>query len=196
MSARLLRFALVLGLTVPAAGCALTHATPPAVSVEAAISSVTLGEDCDAARRAEPTGLIAGDCAEDSDGCGGWCQQTAVQLHLVAAASETPDTVPVEVMSVRLSLRGGAVVAVLSPHELSIWDDTTGTYVPWDGTITAGEDLEISVPTTAPDWTAIGGGEPWSTYGMQFEVDLTLRVDGTDRELEYAPAMREPEIVT
>jgi hypothetical protein len=31
---------------------------------------------------------------------------------------------------------------------------------------------------------------------MQFQVDLTLRVDGADRALEYAPAMREPEIVT
>lgn len=194
MSARLTRFALVLGLTIPAAGCAITHETPSPVRVEAAISSVTLGEECGDARRAEP-GLWAGDCAESDSDCG-WCQETAVQLHLVAAAAESPETVPVEVMSVRLSLADGTLVDELSPYELSIWDEATGTYVPWDGTIASGEDLEISVPTSAPDWNAIGGGEPWSTYGMQFEVDLTLRVDGTDRNLDYSPAMREPAIVT
>ena len=195
MSSRLLRLALALGLSVPAlAGCAVTHSTPPALAVEAEISSVTLGEDCTAEAG---VGRFAGDCAAESDSCG-FCQQTAVQLHLLAVDEDvsTPETVPVEVMGVRLLAADGTLVADLSPHELLVWNDADGTYVAWDGTITSGEDLELSVPTSAPDWTSIGGGEPWSTYGMQFQIDLTLRVDGTDRALEYAPAMREPEIVT
>lgn len=196
MSSRLLRLALALGLAVPAlSGCAMTHSTPPALSVEAEIASVTLGDDC--AARAAP-GLWAGDCAEsDTDGCG-FCQQTAVQLHLLAVDADpaSAETVPVEVMSVRLLGEDGALVAELSPHELLVWSDADGAYVAWDGTISSGEDLEISVPTSAPDWTSIGGGEPWSTYGMRFDVDLTLRVDGADRSLDYSPAMREPEIVT
>lgn len=204
MSSRLVRVAALLTLalgTLASGGCALTHTTPgpEVLAVEAEIASVTLGDDCTGAARGG-AGLWAGDCAAEpgaEDGCG-FCQQTAVQLHLLAVDPDPSsiESVPVEVVSVRLLDAAGVLVAELSPHELTIWNAETGTYEAWDGTIASGEDLSISVPTTAPDWTAIGGGEPWSTYGMQFGVDLTLRVDGVDRPLDFAPAMREPEIVT
>ena len=51
--------------------------------------------------------------------------------------------------------------------------------------------------TSAPNWSAIAGsGGAWETYGMQFRIEMVVRIDGVERTLEFAPASREAEIVT
>lgn len=175
--------------------CAATHSTGPSLEVEASIASVTLADDCAAsgapAERRDP-GLWAGDCAEDSDGCGSWCTQTAVQLSIDAGEGDT--AVPFEVLSVRVRSMDGELLDELDPRSARVFfDDGFG---PWDERIEPGTTLDVRYDTSAPDWGTIGGGNAWSTYGMQFRIEMRVRVDGVERTLEFAPASRDAEIVT
>ncbi|MDQ3033945.1 MAG: hypothetical protein M3Y87_16130 [Myxococcota bacterium] len=182
----------VFALAVPAAvaGCAASHSTV-ALEVEASIASVTLAEDCagDAERR-DP-GLIAGDCAEGFADCG-WCTQTGVQLSIDAADGDT--SVPFEVLAVRVRSMDGALLDELDPRGAQLFQDDG--YVSWDERIAPGQTLRVRYDTGAPDWTAIGGGNSWETYGMEFQIEMVVRIDGVERTLTFAPASREAEIVT
>lgn len=182
-------------LAAPAVhGCAASHSTA-ALEVEASIASVTLAEDCAEGApvsRRDP-GLWAGDCAEDdADGCGGWCTQTGVQLAIDAADGDT--SVPFEVLAVRVRSMDGALLDELDPRAAQIFTDDG--YGAWDESIAPNAQLRVRYDTSAPDWTAIGGGSPWETYGMQFRIEMVVRIDGVERTLEFAPASRQSEIVT
>lgn len=188
---RFARLSLTLGLLGAYAGlggCISSH-PEPSLEVAATISSATLADDCSDER----LGLIAGDCAEDAeDGCG-FCRQSTVYLQL--EASEGDGAVPVEVLEIRLiDLESGGVVDTLSAADPEIFGDDV--YTTWDATIEAGETLDVRYPTSAPDWATIGGGDAWSTHGMEFRIEMRVRIDGIERTLEFAPAMREAEIVT
>ncbi len=160
----------------------------PELLVSAEISSVTLGEDCATTGIAEP-----GDC--DGDGCGSWCAQTAVRLHLEADA--VGETVPFEVLSVRLfDLTDGREVDALTTRTPQYFRDDR--MMPWGETVAPGDVLDVTYPTDAPDWSSIGsesGGEH-RTYGMRFRVLMRIRVSGVERTIEFEPAMREALIVT
>lgn len=190
--ARFARLSLTLGLLgaySALGGCIASHAEP-SLEVAATISSATLADDC-AERAAEP-GLIAGDCAEGFAECG-FCRQTTVYLQL--EAGEGDGAVPFEVLEIRLiDLESGSVVDTLSASSPEIYGDDV--YQPWDATIEAGQILDVRYPTSAPDWASIGGGDAWSTHGMEFRIEMRVRVDGVERTLQFAPATREAEIVT
>ncbi|MBX3270392.1 MAG: hypothetical protein KF729_09040 [Sandaracinaceae bacterium] len=191
MSSRPRALGLVLAAPMVLCACLAAHEPEPGgLDVEASIASVTLADDCGAAERRGAPGLWEGDCGED--GCPSFCQQTAVRLTLAAAAEG--ETVPFEVVSIRLRAMDGALVGELSPHDAQLFAD--GTYVGWDEQIAPGQTLHVTYDTSAPDWARIGGGNPWTTHGMQFRVEMVVRVDGLERTLEFAPAMRESEIVT
>jgi hypothetical protein len=191
--ARFARLSLTLGLLGAYAGlggCISSH-PEPSLEVAASISSATLADDCAGERLAGP-GLVASDCAEDSTDCG-FCRQTTVYLQL--EAGEGDGAVPVEVLEIRLiDLESGSVVDTLSASDPEIYGDDV--YTSWDATIEAGQILDVRYPTSAPDWNTIGGGEPWSTHGMEFRIEMRVRIDGVERTLEFAPATREAEIVT
>lgn len=170
------------------AACSAHHTDPgTALAVEASIASVTLGEDCTPAPGLRDP---AGDC--DSPGCGFACQGTTVQVAIDAEAGDL--SVPFEVLSVRLLDMDGNEVDSLSARTGQVFDGEM--YVDWDSTISPLDDLSIRFPTSSPDWTRIGGGDPWETYGMRFQVEMTVRIDGIERTLLFQPAMREAEIVT
>lgn len=176
-------------LATPAVhGCVASHSAA-SLDVEASIASVTLAEDC---VESEPEGArFAGDCAEDTD-CGSWCTQTGVQLALDAADGDS--SVPFEVVAVRLTTLDGTLVEALDPRGARIFGDDG--YEIWNERIEPGQQLNIRYDTSAPDWTAIGGGNAWETYGMQFRIEMVVRIDGVDRTLDFAPASRQSEIVT
>ena len=181
-------------LAAPAAmhGCVASH-TNAALDVEAEIASVTLADDCDDSGARREPGLWAGDCAEgDTDGCGGWCTQTGVQLSLDAGEGDT--SVPFEVIAVRLRSMDGVLQGELDPRAARVFADDG--YTAWDERIAPGQTLQVRYDTSAPDWTAIGGGSSWETYGMQFRIEMVVRIDGIERTLEFAPASRQSEIVT
>lgn len=191
---RLLSCALVLGAPLTLHACLESH-VEPSIDVEASISSVTLAEDCggsDDSREAEPApGRWAGDCAE-GESCGGWCQQTGVQLAIDAGPGDT--TVPFEVLSVELHSMDGAMLEALSPRQARVFVEDG--YTSWDEQVAPGASLRVTYDTSSPDWTAIGGGDSWATYGMSFRVVMRVRIDGVERTLEFEPASREAEIVT
>lgn len=182
--------ALFLAGLVPSA-CLSSHEAPGStLEVEASIASVTLGDDCGGERMGEP-GLWAGDCAEDGE-CPSFCEQTGVRLTLEAGAEGDP--VLFEVLSIRLTTLEGGLVDELDPRDARLFVD--GAYTAWDEQIEAGESLHVTYDTSAPDWAAIGGGDPWSTYGMSFRVEVRVRIDGVERTLDFSPASREAMIVT
>ncbi len=165
-------------------GCLATHSTE-ALEVEVSLASVTLAQDC-------PTGAaepgFAGDCAEDSDGCGGWCEQSSLQLRITATADGTE--VPFEIVSVRVTDPDAALVGSLTTRNPRVF--TVDSYTAWDETIAPSDDLSVTYDTTAPDWYASGARLAWGTV---YEVEVVVRVDGVERTLR-GEAMREPEIVT
>ncbi|AKF07688.1 hypothetical protein [Sandaracinus amylolyticus] len=192
MTSRFVRSLLVaLALTAPTLqGCAASHSTE-SLEVEASIASVTLAEDCPDAQPAAPRepGLI-GDCAED--GPCGWCTQSSVQLAI--RAGEGDAAVPFEVVSIRLRTLDGELVDELEPRGAQVF--LGETFGAWDERIEPGAELDVRYDTSAPDWSAIGSGEAYRSYGVQLRIEMRVRIDGVERTLELAPVSREPEIVT
>jgi hypothetical protein len=184
MSHRVLFTALALS-ALPLTACLATHQTE-SLSVEATLSSVTLAQDC--ATQGEPGGAFAGDCAEDSDSCGGWCTQSSLQIHLVAGAEG--EEVPFEIVSVRVVDSESHLVGALSTRNARVFADDG--YASWDQTIAPSETLDVTYDTTAPDWYASGARLGW---GETYDVEVVVRIDGVERTL-HGQAMREPEIVT
>lgn len=183
--------AFVLSSSLVFSACLSSHgSTGSTLEVEASIASVTLADDCASAEREAAPGLWAGDCAEG--GCPSFCDQTGIRLTIDAAAEGDP--VPFEVLAIRLYTMDGDMVDELDPRTAQLFVD--GAYVGWDEQIEAGESLHVSYDTDAPDWVSIGNGDPWTTHGMSFRVEMLVRIDGEERTLEFSPASREAEIVT
>ena len=168
--------------------CFTGHTPEPSLEVSSSVASVTLADDCGGSGFASRE---AGDCAPDTPDCG-FCQQTGVRLSIEAAA--TGESVPFEVLEVRMYTDDGGLVQTLRPTGLSIFDGSS--YVEWDQTVRPGDSLHVNVDTGAPDWAAIGGGDVWSTYGMSFHIEVRVRIDGVEETLTFSPASREPEVVT
>ncbi len=185
MPPRTLLAALALATLPGLSACLAAHSTE-ALAVEASISSVTLAQDCPSADTDEPG--IAGDCAEGADGCGGWCQQSSLQLHLVASAEGAE--VPIEIVTVRVFDDTGTLVSPLTARNARTFGDDG--YAAWDETIAPSETLDVAYDTTAPDWSSTSSRLGW---GAVYRVEVVIRVDGVERTLS-ADAMREPEIVT
>lgn len=187
------RSALVLALAL---GCTSSHENGSSLDVEASIASVTLGEEgCGSSARRPPAGAppadgdIIGEC--ESGFCGG-CRATSIQLALEAGLGDME--VPFEVLSIQLLDMDRRVLDTLDPTEVTLYTDEG--YVSWDEVIAPEESLSIRYETTSPDWTSIGDGNAWSTYGVPFRIRMRVLVDGEERTLDFSPAMREPEIVT
>lgn len=176
-----------LALAVPALhGCMASH-SEPSLTVEAELASATLADDC----AAERIGGIA-DCAPGYADCG-FCQQTGVQVA-IDASPDGDAPVPFEVVAVRLRAMDGTLLDELDPRGARLFVD--GAYAPWDEQIAPGASLQVTYDTSSPDWATIGGGDPWSTYGMSFAIEMVVRIDGVERTLQLSPVSREPEIVT
>jgi hypothetical protein len=185
MTHRILFAALAL-TALPLTACLAAHQTE-SLSVEASLSSVTLAQDC-APPSAERGGAFAGDCAEGSESCGGWCTQSSLQIHLVA--SDEGEEVPFEIVSVRVLDSEAHLVGALSTRNARLFADDG--YTTWDETIAPSETLDVTYDTSAPDWYASGARLGW---GETYDVEVVVRIDGVERTLR-GQAMREPEIVT
>lgn len=185
---------LIIVLASPLAIHACTAHHTASSEVDAAISSVTLGDGCheeDARLGAPPPGEQDADFCF-GDGCPGFCHRTTVQ---VAITSEEVDlSATFEVVSVRLRTMDGTLVDTLDPRRALRFDGER--YVDWDQQVAPGASVQVSYETSSPDWAAIGDGDTWSTYGMSFRVEMVVLIDGVERTLSFSPASREAEIVT
>ena len=170
---------------LPLSACLATHSTE-ALEVDASIASVTLGEDCGMG-----AGLIGGAERCDSSGeCPPLCQQSSVQLRLVAGAEGTE--VPFEIVSIRvIDPESGEATSITARNPRVFVDG----YVTWDETIAPAESLSVSYDTTAPSWGSLGSSADSFGWGHVYTVEMVVRIDGVERTLR-ADAMREPEIAT
>jgi len=168
-------------------------------SVDAAIASATLGNDCG---YTSGSGIAeSGDCAEPAStdagtgargGCGGLCQQSNVQLALTNAGTSRSSFVVVEVHLLDAST--GARLDDVDARNARIW--TGSSYTAWDATLAAGATAKVTYDMTQFDWTKIGGGNSWNTYSRRYKLEIVLKVDGVDRTLVSGELSREPEVVT
>ena len=162
---------------------------PAGISVAASVSSAALAEDC-----VDPGEAGAPRFADCDGDCPSFCQQS--QMQLLFEASEGERNATIEVVEVRLvDAVTGEHYESLTPRDPQVWDETE-SYGEWSGLIAPSQTLRTSWSLSAPDWATIGGGEPWSTYGMRFRLEVVLRIDGRLRTIESAEISREPEIAT
>lgn len=215
MTTKTLRIALLLGfgLVACSAGTNVGGPTSPpepegqvtvpsGLQVQATISAATLGDACGGGGGSSPPqGGIASDCAEQklapgADGgagspttCGGsysGCQQSNLQLNFTTGAGSKKATV--EMVSVVLLDDSGQIDSLTSSLPQS-WDGSK--YATWDQTISPSSQLKASYNLTAPAWSRIG-----TSYGKNYKVRVTLRVDGANLVLESAALHREPQVAT
>ena len=172
------------------------------VTVEASILSAVVADDCQTADISDGVGKAKAKRAlgvSKSDAAEAACEQSRVQLLLRASAGDTP--AHIEVVSVRLNEDGSKrELSQLQARNPQQWSATDNRYVPWDRTLSPAQELRASFDLTAPNWTAIGGGNPWNTMGMHFTLSVTLRIDGRERAVDFQVTspflMREPNVKT
>ena len=154
------------------------------LDVKAAISSATLGENCD-------NGGGAGDCEPGANGCGFTCQESNVQLFFETGAGTS---VAVEIVSVTLhDAKSGAKVDSLAASEPQTWS-ASGKYGPWDEQLHPHSELRASYTLSAPSWQAIG--KSGNTYSRTYRLRVVVKIDGVARTLESADLYREAAIPT
>lgn len=204
MMHRLLPLSL-LALTACSGGTPLNDpdAAVSSVTITAAIASASLANDCPSVD-AGSSGLGAARCAPSDGGafdsaCGGFCQQTSLQLTFDVAALGAPaSTDPanaVSVTSVRLiDVATGAALDTLTPREPQRWQGSQ--YGAWDGTLRGYGETRASFKLSAPNWTRIGSGNTWSTYGRAYRLEVTVVAGAQTFVLRSGELMRAPEVVT
>lgn len=171
-------------------------ATPAPLTVEASISSANLAQDCPTPSSSAGVGaarcapILADGGAADSV-CGGLCRQSSMQIQVRAIGE---GIAAVSVGRVRLlDARTGAFVQDLTARSPQVWR-APGSYVAWDGNITAGETLRTSHALSAPSWSS--GSAFRDSDGRTYRIEVTLLVDGVARTIVSSELMREPEVVT
>ena len=198
-----LRTTLLASLAVVAAACGGSKPQPPTNkpvpnTVDVAIASVTLADDCGTApttippvqssRQYKPSPEFA-DMAEPARGASmakRMCEQSSVQLRV---ANGTQAASVITIKKVEVLDESGNVVGELMPRDPSKW--TGDAYQPWDGKVDAAQTLQVSYALSQPSVSA------GSTYTVRViigsaEGDKTLETRTT---LE-APASLPPGAVT
>ena len=101
-----------------------------------------------------------------------------------------------EVVTVRLyDAKTGDKLDEGSAKNARFWDGAA--YVGWTPPqIDAGKTLKVSYDLTKFDWTRIGAGNPWSTYGRRFLIEVVVRISGVERTVRSGELSREPEVAT
>lgn len=112
------------------------------------------------------------------------CEQSSIQLAIVAPAGAKPAEVAVK--SVELFLESGASVGKLEARAPSVWSEAEG-YMPWDQKIAPGQDLSVSYAVTQPDWSNVQ-----DRWNQTFKVEAVLSIGGSDRTVQQSVAVDAP----
>lgn len=199
----LLRSTLLASLAAFAVACGGSKPQQPPIkkpvpnTVDVAIASVTLAEDCgtgpttqppaQSMSRTRPSTEFA-DMAEAParSMAKRMCEQSSVQLRVANGTAAASD---ISIKKVELIDESGNVLRELTPREPSKW--TGDSYQPWDGKIDAAQTLQISYSLSEPAVSA-GGTYTVRVTIASAEGDKTLE---TKKTLE-APASLPPGAVT
>lgn len=135
--------------------------TPPAsAAVTVQMTAATLADDCGGpppAPRATQKEKAAKSTTSKGDAAKGAkakraCQQSSMQLSLVAAAGGAASQLAVK--KVELFDDKGALIGELTARSPSVWD-ASGTYQVWDQSIAPGQELSVSYALSEPPWHAV-----------------------------------------
>ncbi len=201
----LLHSTLSIALTALVISCGGGKPTPPTHTpvpntVDVAIASVTLANDCGTGPTTSPpvqssmqkpaTELGFGDAPEGARSMASMaqrmCEQSSVQLRVTNGTSTGSD---ISIKKIELLDESGTVLRELTPREPSKW--TGDAYQPWDQKVDAAQTLQISYALSEPSVSA----------GGTFTVRVTVASAGGDKTLETktkleAPASLPPGAVT
>lgn len=195
----LLRTTLATALAALAIACGGSKPTPPVHTpvpntVDVAIASVTLADDCgtgpttsppvQSARRSPSSEIGFGDAMASM--AKRMCEQSSVQLRVTNGTAAASD---ISIKKIELVDEQGNVLRELTPREPSKW--TGDAYQPWDQKVDAAQTLQISYALS----------EPAVSAGGTYTVRVTVASAGGDKTLETktkleAPASLPPGAVT
>ncbi len=105
------------------------------------------------------------------------CDQSALQLQLVAAA--TPNATVIAIRKIELLDEAGKVLGELTPRSPTQWMPS-GQYAAWDQTIASGVTIKASYALSAPMWPAYG--LTLATAAQQtFRLRVTVTANGSEQ---------------
>jgi len=181
-----------------------------AASVQVAVASVQLQDDCPSPKKAQaedepmqpksekPSMAMPdepmGDVADSERGFAPMCVQSRVQLSI---ESEVDAAVGFAIREVRLKQAdGGKVVGTMGAREPKIWDESK--YSTWDESIPANVSVKVGYALGDPGWSRVEKALGSSSWGPLFVVEIDVEIDGEVRTIVSPKVPRdEPEnIVT
>jgi len=165
--------------------------TPPKTAgVTVQMTAATLSDDCGGApQREQAQGLVQAKSAlidEDEDGDDYACQQSSMQLSVVAAAKSP--RLQLAVTKVELFDDKGTMLGPLTPRTPTVWTDG-GTYQAWDESILGGQDLSVSYALSEPPWADVS-----DRGDRTYVLKATVTVDGEAQLLQHNIEIAAPSI--
>lgn len=157
-------------------------------SIRVAIASVQLIDDCPEPE-AERAARADQDEAKRAPGERRSCSQSTVQLSL---ASDQAGAFRVEAVRVLDGVQQRVVgsAALRGPTR---WEQSNGSYLPWNEQVAAGGDLKISYKLgrlSLPDAEKLAGGG-FNGYSGPFVLELDVAVDGVRRTVRSPQFVRQ-----
>ena len=157
--------------------------------VTAALSSVTLADDCQPAQPGKPAESDRA-CEPGFAGCPSYCRQSSMQLQFGSTAI---GDAKIEIRAVRLiDPATNKVIQTLSHREPKRW--LTDHYAVWSEVLPANSTVKATYKLSGAS-QAIGNYSGRLSGGTQYRVEVDVAVDGEVRTLSIS-ASREPEVVT
>ncbi len=167
------------------------------------MTAATLADDCGGGPNTPPQAppVKAAAQRERRDGAPGKsrsrakrrCEQSSIQLAIVAPQGAEPAAVAVK--SVEVFLESGEAIGTLEARAPSVWSDAEG-YMPWDQKIAPAQDLSVSYAVSQPDWSKVD-----DRWDQTYTVKAVVSIAGEDRALEQqvevdAPTSLPPNVRT
>lgn len=183
-----------------------TPAPPATGKISVQLTSATLGDDCGEGEplpssppALAPKKKASSEYMEDRPGQGASraarraCEQTSLQLAIVAPADGAPTSLRVK--KVELYDDKGKLVGVLTPRTPRVWT-ASGAYESWDQKIAPGTALAVSYPMTKPDWAKVR-----NRFDRTYTVKVVVSIGNADQALQHdvylaGEARLPPDVVT
>lgn len=178
-----------------------TPAPPATGKISVQLTSATLGDDCGEGEPlpSSPPARAPGKEATESGDAPARsrapraCEQTSLQLAIVAPVSGAPTSLRVK--KVELYDDKGKLVGVLTPRTPRVWN-ASGAYESWDQKIAPGTALAVSYPMTKPDWSKVK-----KRFDRTYTVKVVVSIGNADQALQHdvylaGEARLPPDVVT
>lgn len=165
---------------------------PQVAAVTVQMTAATLADDCGRGPTAAPPastrqkamrGESRGDVAKGAR-ARRRCEQTSIQLAVVAAEGAEP--VSITVKSVELLLESGDAIGTLRARQPSVWSDGDG-YKPWDEKVGPGQDLSVSYALSQPEWNNVDRRRT-----QTYTVKAVISIAGVDQTVEHKVTVSAP----